>query len=237
MGLFDFLFPKKFKSQKLPTQLQQLLGFSNGELKWYERALTHKSVLPKDDRDVPGKSNERLEFLGDAVLDSIVGDFLFNAFPNNDEGFLTKTRSRIVSRKNLSDVAVKIGIDKLVYTNLGKHDRTETIYGNAFEAIIGAIYIDKGYLQTAQFIKRTLLNDEQIAELVQSNWDFKSKLIEWGQREKKEIRFNTTRSKSGEFSTQLFLNQKLIGKGSGGNKKEAEQAAAESAFHLTKTQH
>ena len=235
MGLFDFLFPKKYSKQKLPIQLQQLVGFQKGELHWYSLAFTHKSVLSKSERNIPGKSNERLEFLGDAILDSVVGDYLFNSFPDEDEGFLTQMRSKFVSRKHLSKIALEIKLDIFVKTNLGKNDSTGTIYGNAIEALIGAIYIDKGYEDTARFIKKIMLSETQVKELLTTNFDYKSKLLEWCQKEKKKLRFNTVANANRLFKTELLIDQKRIATGTATNKKQAEQEASQIAFDLIST--
>lgn len=232
MGLFDFLFPKKYSNQKLPVELQQLVGFRKGELQWYNLAFTHKSTLNKFERNVPGKSNERLEFLGDAILDSVVGDFLFNSFPNEDEGFLTQMRSRFVSRKHLSRIALEIKLDSFVKTNLGKNDSTDAIYGNAIEALIGAIYIDKGYKETAIFIKKIMFSEKQVKELLTTSSDYKSKLLEWCQQEKKRLRFNTLSNGNRLFTAKLLIDETFIASGTAKTKKEAEQEASKVAFDL-----
>ncbi|MBL4625740.1 MAG: ribonuclease III [Flavobacteriales bacterium] len=236
MGLFDFLFPKKYAKQKLPIEFQQLVGFQKGELHWYDLAFTHKSVLNRAEQNIPGKSNERLEFLGDSILDSVVGDFLFNTFPNKEEGFLSQMRSKFVSRKHLSSIALELKLATFLKTNLGKNDKAESIYGNALEALIGAIYLDKGYKEVALFIHRIMLSERQVAELLASNSDYKSKLLEWCQQEKKELRFITEPDANLLFTCQLKMEGKLVATGAAKTKKQAEQVASKQAFELIKVQ-
>lgn len=232
MGLFNFLFPKKYFKQKLPLEIQQLVGYQKGELPWYELAFTHKSILKKEYRNIPGKSNERLEFLGDAILDSVVADYLFNSFPEHDEGVLTQMRSKFVSRKHLYTVAKEINLDRFLKSSLGKNDQSQSIYGNALEALIGAIYLDKGYKEAATFIQKIMLRSEQVIEVLQSNTDFKSKLLEWCQQEKMKLKFTTNADADLLFVSELKINGKLVAKGLAKNKKQAEQLASKKAFEL-----
>lgn len=232
MGLFDFLFPKKYNKQKLPIEIQQLVGYQKGELQWYELAFTHKSILKKEHRDMPGKSNERLEFLGDAILDSVVADYLFNSFPEHDEGVLTQMRSKFVSRKHLYIVAKEINLDLVLKSSLGKNDQSQSIYGNALEALIGAIYLDKGYKEAAAFIKKIMLRSDQVNKVLKSNTDFKSKLLEWCQQEKRKLRFTTEADSNLLFTSELKIDGKLVAKGLAKNKKQAEQQASKKAFEL-----
>ena len=153
MNLSEYFFPfNKFIGQKLPRELQAILSFSYGNVELYRQALTHKSILAKGDVNSSVKSNERLEFLGDAIINGVVSAYLFQKFPGEDEGFLTKARSKIVSRGNLSKTALKMNLDKLLISNLGRVETPETLFGNALEAIIGAIYLDKGYKSASKFI-------------------------------------------------------------------------------------
>ncbi|MDA9563757.1 ribonuclease III [Flavobacteriales bacterium] len=230
MGLFDFLFPKKYKKHKLPSSLQKLVGYTHGNKSFYELAFTHKSSLDRLEREIPGKSNERLEYLGDAILDAVVADFLFNAFPHEDEGFLTQVRSKFVSRVHLAQVAKEVGLDQFVRTNLGPTDKTSSIYGNAFEALVGAVYLDKGYVYAAEFIKSTMLSMNQVSAVLATNLDFKSKLLELGQREGHEIKYKTELNTKGLFTSIVSVNQKPIATAEASNKKQAEQKASKIAL-------
>lgn len=230
MGLFDFLFPKKHKKQELPQSIQKLVGYTYGDKSFYERAFTHKSSLDRSERETAGKSNERLEYLGDAILDAVVADFLFHAFPLEDEGFLTQARSKFVSRAHLSTVAKEVGLDQFVRTNLGPTDKTTSIYGNAFEALVGAIYLDKGYSYATEFIKNRMLSMNQVAEVLATNLDFKSKLLELGQREGHEIKYKTELNTKGLYTSVVLVNQKPIATAEALNKKQAEQKASKIAL-------
>jgi len=181
-------------------------------------------------------SNERLEYLGDAVLGSIVADFLFKKFPFRDEGFLTEMRSRIVSRSNLNLLSGKLGLDRLVESSKDSGLNTSSILGDAFEAFIGALYLDKGYLFTKKVIVRQIIQTHlDIEELIQTDLNFKSKVIEWAQKEKKTVSFQLTaetdKGKRGKLYTiDLVIGDKVAGRGQDYSIKRAEQHAARMAW-------
>ncbi len=223
------LFNNKGQSNHFSKDLKNLLGYSPGRVELYVLAFTHSSVV---DKDVTKESNERLEFLGDAILDSIVAEYLFKKYPYKDEGFLTEIRSRIVKRETLNDIAVKIGIKGLLHYNKSIHQKS--IYGNAFEALVGAIYLDKGYEKTVKFIHNKILDTQvDIEHLIQQNDNFKSILLEWGSKNKKEIEFEIVEASKTKTNTNFKAivkdGSKVIGEGVGKNKKSSEQAAAEQA--------
>lgn len=238
--MFEF-FPlvKYFFSgnKEFKRKLYRLTGFFPGNYKVYKIAFTHKSASIQFDND-KYINNERLEYLGDAILAAVIADYLFSYFPFKKEGFLTKIRARIVSREQLNDIAMKLGLQDLIVSQL-KINGTKNIYGNAFEALIGAIYIDKGYKKTKRFIiKRIIKKYININELIQVDSDYKSKLIELAQKNKLEIIFEDSEGEMNEQNTPVFkssvkLNNKVFGKGSGNSKKEAQQSASREA--LTKT--
>ncbi|MDX9695181.1 MAG: ribonuclease III, partial [Bacteroidales bacterium] len=211
-------------------KLYRLTGFYPRNYKVYKIAFTHKSASIQFDND-KYINNERLEYLGDAILAAVIADYLFSYFPFKKEGFLTKIRARIVSREQLNDIAMKLGLQDLIVSQL-KINGTKNIYGNAFEALIGAIYIDKGYKKTKRFIiNRIIKKYININELIQVDSDYKSKLIELAQKNKLEIVFEDSEGEMNEQNTPIFkssvkLNNKVFGKGSGNSKKEAQQSAS-----------
>jgi ribonuclease-3 len=222
------------KSQ-LSKSIYNLLGFKPTNIRLYEQAFRHRSVA-REIKDGIKDSNERLEFLGDAVLGAIIADFLFSKFPFKDEGFLTEMRSKMVSRVYLNRLAIKIGIDKLI--NFDSSNRLyKSICGDTFEALIGAIYLDKGFKFTENIIlKRIIRNHVDMEELEIQDLNFKSKLINWAQRNRKSITFDAREESSGE-NQKLYYVTVLIegipkGEGVGFSKKSAEQAASETACSL-----
>lgn len=226
------------KERKLRKAVETLLGSKPSNLNVYRLAFMHTSVSKSNTHNGFRDSNERLEYLGDAVLGMVVAEYLFKKYPYKDEGFLTEIRSRIVNRESLNQVARKIGVDKLVEFDAQRRtvlSRT-SMYGDALEAFVGAIYLDKGFDFTRKFIlKRLLSNHFDIDSVVQSNSNFKSLIIEWSQREGKEIRFEITEQgnmHNKEFTAQLWVNDEPMTSGSGFSKKKAEQSAAEKACEV-----
>lgn len=220
--------------KELRAQLSQLLPFAPDNLLLYQTAITHVSAaIEKTDTH-----NERLEFLGDAFLGSIVGEMLYIKYPKRDEGFLTEMRSKIVNRQNLDTLATNMGLNKLVRFN--KNDRllqNSHIFGNALEALIGAIYLDKGFNTTKQFILKYLLSEfMDLEELEQTETNFKKGLYQWAQKLHKEIEFKLTgEERIGRrklFKVGIFIDNELLTEGTGWNKKEASQKAASIALNL-----
>jgi ribonuclease III len=215
--------------------LKSLLGFYPGTLRFYDIAFIHKSASTFDSHGYP-VNNERLEYLGDAILGAVVADYLYNRFPHKDEGFLTQLRSRMVNRSFLTKLTFKTGLNRFVQSNTNSANETSHIYGDAFEALIGAIYLDKGYEQTKKFIvKRILTVYVDIHKLEKKDTNYKSQLIEWGQKNKKEVNFKTqdnpgTTGDKPPFVSQVLVEGKLFGEGDGYSKKESQQQAAKVAL-------
>jgi len=212
-----------------------LLGFVPGNLSLYRLAFRHKSVAKNIKKGVKN-SNERLEFLGDAVLGSVVAEVLFKLYPYEDEGFLTELRSKIVNRVNLNQLARKLGFEQLIqYDNrMVNSTRQGSLLGDAFEALIGAIYLDKGYDFTKSFLINHIIKSHiDIHTLEQTETNFKSKLIEWCQRHGKDITFELIENQEGEsgklFTVQASIDGEIMGQGKEFNKKNAEKLAAEKA--------
>ncbi|HEY2582828.1 MAG TPA: ribonuclease III [Mucilaginibacter sp.] len=222
-------------NRKYVKVLKNLLGFVPGNLSLYKLAFRHKSAAQSVKKGVKN-SNERLEFLGDAVLGSVVAEVLFKLYPYEDEGFLTELRSKIVSRVNLNQLARKLGFDKLVeYDNrMLNSSRQGSLLGDAFEALIGAVYLDKGYNFTRSFLVNHIIKSHiDIHTLEQTETNFKSKLIEWCQRNSKDIVFDLVSNQDGEntklFTVQVIIDGEIAGLGKEFSKKNAEKLAAEKA--------
>lgn len=212
-----------------------MLGFVPGNLSLYRLAFRHKSVAQNVKKGVKN-SNERLEFLGDAVLGSVVAEVLFKLYPYEDEGFLTELRSKIVNRVNLNQLARKLGFEQLIqYDNrMVNSSRQGSLLGDAFEALIGAVYLDKGYDFTKSFLINHIIKSHiDIHRLEQTETNFKSKLIEWCQRHGKDITFELIENQEGEsnklFTVQASIDGEIMGQGKEFNKKNAEKLAAEKA--------
>jgi len=222
------------RNRKFLRKLIPIIGFVPTRIRLYEIAFIHKSasiVLPNGEV----VNNERLEYLGDAILDAVVADYLFNVFPDKDEGFLTKMRSKMVKRKHLNILAYRMGIKELVVTHTNPVNISKHLYGNAFEALIGAIYLDKGFKKTRLFVKRIINRYVDIERLKKSDSDYKSKLIEWAQKNKVEVLFDsheevTDPQKLPQFVSYIKMMNEELGRGIGHSKKDAEQKAAKNAL-------
>ena len=222
------------ENRELIDTLKNIFGFYPGNIFLYQLAFRHKSVA---DELQPGvkNSNERLEYLGDAILDAVVADYLFKIYPYKDEGFLTKMRSKMVSRKQLNSLSTKLGITKLIQATKDVRSQPKSLRGDAFEAFIGALYIDKGYDFTKKvIIERIIKLHLDIDELQNTETNFKSRLIEWAQKEKRTIEFRASKGGgSGNnllHNVDLYIDNELISTASDRSIKSAEQRAAEIAF-------
>ena len=169
------------KEKELYLSLYQIIGILPHNLSYYQTALLHKSVAHRNAKGKP-VNNERLEFLGDAILDAIVGDIVYEHFPGKREGFLTNTRSKIVQRETLNHLAKELGINDLILSNGHSSSHNSYLGGNAFEALVGALYLDHGYNACMKFMKKQILGEMiNIDKVAYKEVNFKSKLIEWGQ--------------------------------------------------------
>lgn len=215
--------------------IDDMFGFIPNNIELYKLALVHKSASI----DVDGRSinNERLEFLGDAVIESITSDYLFIEYPDYDEGKLTKLRSKLVSRQSLNAIACKLGLDQHIICCRSINATQKHLFGDAFEAMMGAIYLDQGY----NFANRLLINNIysenlSLEEVDETETDFKSRLIEWGQKNHHTVLFRTKGTPTGTGATRSFrctvlIDNLEVGHGIGGSKKESEQRAAQSVSH------
>ena len=222
--------------RKLYTSISQVLKYRPKNLGLFKLALTHKSASYKIYNQY-SSNNERLEFLGDSVLNTIVAEWLYQHYPESDEGFLTQMRSKLVSRDNLNRIASEIGLNKLVFNELDQFP-CKNVMGNALEAIIGAIFIDAGYDKTRKHLYKSLfvpyINLNSFEQLI---IDYKSKLIEWSQKNEMEVVFEEEefiqkKNKKPIFLSEVKISDKVLGSGRGNSKKEAQQEAAKQAFDL-----
>lgn len=217
----------------LRKYIKNIAGISPGNVELYKLATQHRSIARQNDIGLK-ESNERLEYLGDAVLGSIVAEYLFKKYPLKDEGFLTEIRSRIVNRDALNNAARNMGINNIVeFTNNRKSRQAyKSIYGDTLEALIGAIYLDKGYKPAKKFIVSKILRQQyDLDQIIQVNPNYKSKVIEWAHRQNKDIRFEIKEirgsSHNREFKAELHVEGEPIAEGNGFSKKKAEQDAAQ----------
>ncbi|MFM7195439.1 MAG: ribonuclease III [Bacteroidota bacterium] len=217
------------RDRKLTSAVKNITGLSPGNLALYRLATLHSSRAT----EVNGfkQSNERLEYLGDAILGAAVADYLFRKYPFKDEGFLTEIRSRIVNRESLNQLAHKIGLHEVVDYDSRNLQLQRVILGNTLEALVGAVYLDKGYLRTRKFVIDKLIQPYfNLDAVISSDTNFKSKIIEWAQRKGKQVRFEITETKrtrnQREFTAQVLVDDQPSGTGFGASKKKAEQDAA-----------
>jgi len=219
------------KKDEYAEILARIIGFYPDQISIYRQAFLHKSIIQNNQLQ-SFESNERLEFLGDAVLDSIISNYIYYKFPKKDEGYLTKLRSKLVSRQTLNNLGVKIGLQELMKSNLER--ASKSVYGDALEALIGAIFLDKGYGFAQKFVEEKLLqNHIDIEEVIQTETDFKSRVIEWCQKEKIsfEYKISEKEEKKGKlYVAELLVDNELKGKGIAFTKKQAEQLAAEQFY-------
>ncbi len=236
-GFFSFHIKRLLSTDKaFHDGLRKITGLFPGNEELYKLAFIHKSAslrLP----DGLVINNERLEFLGDAILDAVVAEYLYLKFPNQKEGFLTQTRSKIVNGHSLGELAITLGLDKFIVSHAYNFNKNKHILGDAFEALIGAIYLDHGYKAVKKFVFKQLMRKHiDIEEVLKTETNYKSRLIEWAQKDKKEIVFNTNQESSEgfnpEFVSLVIIDGKIIAKGNGLSKKEAEQDAARKSLKI-----
>jgi len=222
------------QEKKLIASIKSMVGVKPLNIELYVLATSHRSVAKTNSGGIKD-SNERLEFLGDAILGSVVAEYLFKKFPFKDEGVLTETRSKIVNRESLNLLAKKIGINAIISIENNRYSRShKSIYGNTLEAVIGAVYIDRGYQFCKKFIiKKLLIPHFDLEELIDTDSNFKSIVIEWAQKESKSLNFVIdkiiTKGNFKEFTAHVIVEDEVVGEGHGSSKKRAEQAAASKA--------
>lgn len=226
------------KDRALGRSVKNITGAAPFNIRLYRLAMKHSSIAEVNDKGIK-ESNERLEYLGDAILGAVVADYLFKKYPYKDEGFLTEIRSRIVNRESLNQLAIKTGLSQLVEFD-GKNKRNQahkSVYGDAMEAFIGALYLDRGYAFCQRFIIRKLIfHHYDLSELVETTINFKSTIIEWCQKNNKEVRFTVAQEQGSrhkkQFRTKIVIDKEEVAEGFGLSKKKAEQDAARKATEI-----
>jgi ribonuclease-3 len=229
------------KDKESYYRLYKILGFYPHNIHYYKQAFIHKSSNKKGNKEEKLNNNERLEFLGDAILDAIVGDIVYQHFQGKREGFLTNTRSKIVQRDTLNKIANEIGLNKLVKYDMNNVSHNSYMGGNAFEALVGAVYLDRGYDYCMRFMRdriiKQLINIDKVAY---KEVNFKSKIIEWSQKNKVKTHFDLvkeTRDEKGGspvFYSEVIIEGICCGKGNGYSKKESQQLASKEALKKLK---
>jgi ribonuclease-3 len=230
VAFFDKFLPSNEKAPSFKKQLRNVLGFTPGNTSLYKAALTHRSV-----KEMADENNERLEYLGDAILSGIVADFLFKKYPYKEEGFLTEMRSKMVNRTTLNEIALKMGLKKI--TNFNKFDnslRISQIFGNTLEAVVGAVYLDKGFNKTKLWVmERIILPHLFMEDLEALEINHKNKLYGWANKNGKNLEFETMdeRVEGGRrlFTIGAVVDGVLMAEGKAYNKKDASQIAAQIA--------
>jgi ribonuclease III len=224
----------QFKKDKvLYAAFNNLLGFYPRNIYLYKVALSHKSA-PQVWLKGQQINNERLEYLGDAVLSSVVADYLYKKFPNQNEGFLTEMRSRIVSRNRFNKLSLKMGLNKLIFQGNGSYSSSKSIYGDTFEALIGAIYLDRGYNFTRKVVIRRIIDVHlDVDEIERTDTNFKSKILEYAQREKRQLEFRVLQELGEghrkQYLVEIYIDNQPVARGQDFSIKAAEQIAAEKA--------
>ena len=219
---------KTSSEKKLAQSIKNLLGFYPKNIALFQQALTHSSAAKHT------KSNERLEFLGDSILGTIVAEYLFGILPNKDEGVLTQVRSRMVSRNQLNKLAVKLGIDKILSTDINGNI-SYTLYGDALEAVIGATYLDLGYIKTKKIVLEKIIKQHlEVQSIINEDTDYKSRLINYCQKSRKPLQFilldeNIDGTKK-IYRIGIELDNKIIAEAENASKRAAEQLAAQVAL-------
>ncbi len=226
---------KKKQSNNLEVYrfILKRFGYKPNDLSYFIQAVTHKSLLNQSDE----LSNERLEFLGDAVLDAVIADYLFHRFPNEDEGYLTKIKSKVVSRRTLSDIGEQMELRQIIRYNNQRTINLATIEGNAFEAIMGAIYLDGGYLAVKKSIENYIFRKYvDLNRVLEEEIDFKSKLFIWAQKKRLNLEFIVIKEENlgvnWSYTICVSINEISYGRGIGQSKKIAEQSAAKETLIL-----
>ncbi|MCC4211870.1 ribonuclease III [Leeuwenhoekiella parthenopeia] len=216
--------------------IQKITGFKPKNLKCYEEAFTHRSLGLQNKKGHPF-NYERLEFLGDAMLGAVIAAYLFDEVGRGDEGYLTKMRSKVVSREHLNELGRDLGLLNLIRAAIPKENFGVNVHGNLFEALVGAIYMDRGYKYARKFINKRVIDPYVDIEKLEGRViSYKSLLIEWCQKEKKTFNFNTYEDSGQDvirhFSVKLSIDGKQVAKARATSKKKAEEKAAKRAYYV-----
>jgi len=223
------------KDENFISAIKKVIGFKPKNIKFYQKAFTHSSLKKRNEKGAL-ISYERLEFLGDAILGSVIASYLFNKIPNGNEGDLTQMRSKIVSRDHLNELGKNLGLINFVESSIPNQNFGDNVHGNLFEALIGAIHLDKGYVFTDKFIYKNVIEPYVDIERLEGKiTSYKSVLIEWGQKNRNKIKFNVYEDTGNDslkhFSVKLLINNEQVSKGRATSKKKAEEIAAKRAYY------
>jgi len=228
------------KDEKFYVGIKKILSFKPSDITIYEEAFTHRSMNNKNGEGTP-QNYERLEFMGDAMLGAVIAAHLFKKVPGGNEGYLTKMRSKVVSREHLNELGRDLNLINLVKTNIPTKQFGENIHGNVFEALVGAIYLDKGYRYCEKFIHRRVIKPYvDIQKLEGKIISYKSLFIEWCQKNKKSFKFNVYEDTGNDplkhFAVNLQLEHNTVAKARATSKKKAEERAAKRAYYKLQKQ-
>jgi ribonuclease-3 len=231
VGIIGRILKRDASAASLKKQLRNVLGFTPGKAVLYKTALTHRSLKEGSD-----ENNERLEYLGDAILSAVIADFLFKKYPYKDEGFLTEMRSKMVNRNQLNEIALKMGLRKI--SNFNKFDgslKMSQIFGNTLEAVVGAIYLDKGYNKTRKWIMERIIQPYLFMDDLENlEINHKNKLYGWANKNGKNLEFETLdeHMEAGRrlFTVAAVVDGEILSQGKAYNKKDASQIAAQVAI-------
>jgi ribonuclease-3 len=228
------------KGRDFFLEVKKLIGFTPLDLSIYKMAFTHRSLNLKNSTGV-AVSYERLEFLGDAMLDAVISKYLYDKVPQGDEGYLTKMRSKIVSREHLNELGKELDLIKLLKSRIPKANFGNNVHGNLFEALVGAIFLDRGYNDCKSFIDQNVIIPHVDIETLESKViSYKSLFIEWCQKEKKIFNYDVYEDTGNEdirhFSVKLYIDDKVIAKARATSKKKAEEKVSKRAFFVFQNQ-
>ncbi|WP_299005526.1 ribonuclease III [uncultured Tenacibaculum sp.] len=232
--------PQNKEDENFYYELKELLNFKPIKLSLYKKAFTHRSLKLVDSKGNP-VNYERLEFLGDAILGTVIASYLFKKVPDGDEGYLTQMRSKVVSRQHLNDLGKDLDLIKFVKSNISKEHVSNNIHGNIFEALVGAIYLDRGYNYCHQFIyEQVIMPYVDIERLEGKISSYKGFVIEWCQKQKKKYKFESYEDSGNQnkkhFSVRVSIDGNIIAKGRATSKKKAEEIAAKRVYYAMQSQ-
>lgn len=232
--------PQNKEDENFYYELKELLNFKPIKLSLYKKAFTHRSLKLVDSKGYP-VNYERLEFLGDAILGTVIASYLFKKVPDGDEGYLTQMRSKVVSREHLNDLGKDLDLIKFVKSNISKEHVSNNIHGNIFEALIGAIYLDRGFNYCHQFIyEQVIMPYVDIERLEGKISSYKGFVIEWCQKQKKKYKFESYEDSGNQnkkhFSVRVSIDGNIIAKGRATSKKKAEEIAAKRVYYAMQSQ-
>jgi len=236
MSLFKKIIQSRSKQDEIFFgEIQKIVGFKPSKLRHYKKAFTHSSIKKTSSTGKP-LNYERLEYLGDAILSAVIAYYLFKKIPLGTEGYLTQMRSKIVSREHLNEIGRDLDLIRFVISNVPEQNFGDNIHGNIFEALVGAVFLDKGYRYCERFIYRVVIEPYVDIERLEGKiTSYKSLLIEWCQKQKKKIKYDVYEDTGNDslkhFSVKLYIDEVVISKGRATSKKKAEEIASKRSYY------